>query len=271
MMFQAQQPMMFQEQGQLMEAAPVSNRAIAADMSVAFMPYFLIKDMDNFFEVCNQCIEQVKQETLCLGYGFAISTGPQNNMKNNMAFCRELFANAEGVIAHLQNIELLFKEGLCRYGELVSLQIHGPKAELDKLREDPVIQEMNPEFYELMPGSFEIIEIPMQQMDYLPQQEFMQPDMMMAPQQPMVYATGYAPQYEYVDETGMPVMRQQMAAAPAPMTMAAPQQLKYQQASAPHMYQPQVSTGVSRSAVSPAGNAYASNVQASVQGYARPA
>jgi len=163
--YQMQEPMKYEDQVMLqdptfMDFAPVSNRAIAADLSVAFMPYFLIKDneLDNFIEVCNQCIEQVKQETLCLSYGFSISPAAHNNM----AFCRELFANAEGVMAHLQNIEILFKDGLCRYGELVSLQIHGPKAELDRLREDPVIQEMNPEFYELMPGSFEIIEIPMQ-------------------------------------------------------------------------------------------------------------
>jgi hypothetical protein len=80
-----------------------------------------------------------------------------------MAFCRESFLNAEGVIAHLQNIEALFKEGLCKYGELVSLQIHGPKEELDKLRRHAMIEEMCPEFYELMPGSFEVIELPIQQ------------------------------------------------------------------------------------------------------------
>merc|ERR1712232_1150999 len=34
--------------------------------------------------------------------------------------------------------------------------------ELDKLREDPIIQELGPDFYELMPGSFEVIELPMQ-------------------------------------------------------------------------------------------------------------
>jgi hypothetical protein len=28
--------------------------------------------------------------------------------------------------------------------------------ELDKLRAEPMIQEMGPEFYELMPGSFEV-------------------------------------------------------------------------------------------------------------------
>lgn len=228
---QVPQPIVFQEQAP-MEAAPVSNRAIAADMSVAFMPYFAIKDMDNFLEVCNQCIEQVKQETLCLSYGFAISTGPSNPM----AFCRELFANAEGVMAHLSNIELLFKEGLCRYGELVSLQIHGPKVELDKLREDPVIQEMNPEFYELMPGSFEIIEIPMQQMDYLPQ-EFGQPGLQGMLAQPM-YGQGYAPQYEYVEE---PMVHRAMGpmAAPAPVayyTQPQQQQPVHMQPCARHGY-----------------------------------
>mmetsp|Transcript_58921 Transcript_58921/g.140636 ORF Transcript_58921/g.140636 Transcript_58921/m.140636 type:complete len:385 (-) Transcript_58921:107-1261(-) len=133
-----------------------SGRAIADDMSIAFMPYFLIKDMDPFLEVCQQCMEQVKLETLCLSFGVAINRGPHSDM----AFCRELYASAEGVIAHLMNIEMLFKEGLCKYGELVSLQIHGPKEELDKLRDDPIVQEMDPEFFELLPGSFEIVELP---------------------------------------------------------------------------------------------------------------
>jgi hypothetical protein len=120
------------------------------------MPYFVITDTENFFEVCNRCIEKVKSEALCLGYGFSVCAGPQRNM----AFCRESFLNAEGVIAHLQNVEDLFKEGLCKYGDLVSLQIHGPKEELDILRQHPMIEEMCPEFYELMPGSFEVIELP---------------------------------------------------------------------------------------------------------------
>jgi len=141
-------------------AEQAASRATAEDNTVAFMPYFAIRDAENFFDVCNRCIELVKTEELCLGYGFSVSAGPQQNM----AFCREAFLNAEGVIAHLHNIEVLFKEGLCKYGELVSLQIHGPKRELDKLREDPIIQELGPEFYELMPGSFEVVELPMQQL-----------------------------------------------------------------------------------------------------------
>jgi len=122
------------------------------------MPSFTIKDAERFIEVCNRCIEKVKSETLCLGYGFSLSAGPQGDM----AFGRESYVNAEGVIEHLHNIEILFLEGLCRYGQLTSLQIHGPKDELDKLRQHPIIQELCPQFYELMPGSFEVVELPMQ-------------------------------------------------------------------------------------------------------------
>jgi len=145
---------------------PPGARATAEDRTVAFMPYFAIRDAENFFEVCNHCIEKVRSEPLCLGYGFSVSAGPHQNM----AFCREAFLNAEGVLNHMNNIEVLFKEGLCKYGELVSLQIHGPKEELDKLRDDPMIQEISPEFYELMPGSFEVIEFPMQQIPDVQQQ-----------------------------------------------------------------------------------------------------
>lgn len=129
------------------------------DTTVSFMPYFLIKEPTKFFEVCNGCIEQVKAESLCLAYGFSVSAGKEQNV----AFCRQSYLNAQGLMEHLYNIEVLFKEGLCKYGELVSLQIHGPKAELDKLRQETIIQEMCPDFFELMPGSFEVLEMPTQQ------------------------------------------------------------------------------------------------------------
>jgi len=134
-----------------------ATRATAEDKTVTFMPFFAIRDAEKFFEVCNICLEKVKTESLCLGYGFSVSAGPQQNM----AFCREAFLNAEGVLRHLKNVGDIFKEGLCKYADLTSLQIHGPKDELDKLRRDPQIQELAPEFYELMPGSFEVIELPL--------------------------------------------------------------------------------------------------------------
>jgi len=135
--------------------APTENIQVE-DGAITIMPYFSINDMDNFFEVCNQCIEQVKFENQCLQFGYTIGA----SATGNMAFCREKFSTAEGVIAHLNNVDLLLKEGLCKYGELLSLQIHGPKGELDKLREDEMIKQMNPEFYELMPGSFTVETVP---------------------------------------------------------------------------------------------------------------
>lgn len=144
--------------------APVRNPGprfqLSEDRTIAFMPLFTIKDAARFREVCNQCIEKVKSETLCLAYGFSLRSSPDGDV----AFCRESYVNAEGVIEHLHNIEILFLEGLCRYGQLTSLQIHGPKDELDKLRQHPIIQELCPDFFELMSGSFEVIELPTQQM-----------------------------------------------------------------------------------------------------------
>jgi hypothetical protein len=150
---------------------PVRNQGprfeLVDDRTIAFMPFFAIKDAERFRETCNRCIEKVKDETLCLGFGFSLSAGPQGEM----AFSRESYVNAEGLIEHLQNIEILFLEGLCRYGQLVSLQVHGPKDELDKLRQHPIIQELGPQFYELMPGSFEVIELPAQQILEVPTME----------------------------------------------------------------------------------------------------
>lgn len=129
-------------------SAEVTTKSYAADTAVAIVPYFQIKDQNAFLEVCQQCIEQAKLESMCLYYGFTIC--------GDKAFCREAYTCAEGVLAHLQNVDLLLKDGLCKYGDLLSLQMHGPPEELAKLSQDPMIQEMNVEFYELVPNSFKV-------------------------------------------------------------------------------------------------------------------
>eukprot|EP00747_Dinoflagellata_sp_TGD_P196827 gnl/TRDRNA2_/TRDRNA2_67423_c0_seq1.p1 gnl/TRDRNA2_/TRDRNA2_67423_c0~~gnl/TRDRNA2_/TRDRNA2_67423_c0_seq1.p1 ORF type:complete len:436 (-),score=56.10 gnl/TRDRNA2_/TRDRNA2_67423_c0_seq1:69-1295(-) len=147
-----------QEPSMQPEVMPYANRNLAPDTALAILPFYSVRDLDKFLAVYQESMERVKQEALCLGYGVAISRGEQLTM----AFFRESFASAEGVVAHFENIADLMKNGFCRYGELVSMQIHGPKVEIDKLRTHPVVQEMNPDFYELLPQSFEIIELPSQ-------------------------------------------------------------------------------------------------------------
>ena len=48
-------------------------------------------------------------------------------------FCREGYADAEGLLAHLENIGALLAEAL-KIADLIRLEVHGPAAQLEKLR-----------------------------------------------------------------------------------------------------------------------------------------
>ena len=48
-------------------------------------------------------------------------------------FCREGYAGAEGVLAHLENVGPLLTEAL-KISDLIRLELHGPAEELEKLK-----------------------------------------------------------------------------------------------------------------------------------------
>jgi hypothetical protein len=57
-------------------------------------------------------------------------------------FCREAYENAEGLLAHLENVGALLTEAL-KMSDLTRIEVHGPAAELEKLKKplahlDPV-------------------------------------------------------------------------------------------------------------------------------------
>jgi hypothetical protein len=61
-----------------------------------------------------------------------------------MAFCREAYVGAEGVLAHLGNVgELLGK--FLELSDLARLEVHGPASEIEKLRSP--LADLNPDFY----------------------------------------------------------------------------------------------------------------------------
>jgi hypothetical protein len=115
-----------------------------ADTQVTLHPYFEVVDRENFQKFAQQCTEISKNESMCNYYGFTFC--------GNAAFCRQSYTCAEGLLAHLQNIDVVFREGLLAHGNLVRMEVHGIKDEIDKLREP--MAELNPDFYELMDGAF---------------------------------------------------------------------------------------------------------------------
>lgn len=127
---------------------PVTSKEFARDTTCSIVDYFQIKNRADFLDAVEQVIEQVKLEDKCLQYGFTIC--------GDKAFCRSSYTDAEGILVHFQNIDFLLKEGLCNHGDLLWLQLHGPPEELAKLAAEPMIQEMNVEFYELVSNSFKV-------------------------------------------------------------------------------------------------------------------
>ncbi len=98
------------------------------DSMCSIVPYFTVQDgkMDEFKALGEQMVKATKNEEDCVFYGFSFH--------NNRAFCREAYTGADGVLAHLKNVDSLLKQALA-IASLDIFEIHGPAAELDKLRE----------------------------------------------------------------------------------------------------------------------------------------
>ena len=113
------------------------------DKCCTIVPYFKVQDgkLDDFYALCDQFVEKTKQEEKCLYYGFSFD--------GHTAHCREGYADAEGLLAHLENVGALLQESL-KIAEIVRLEVHGPGLELEKLKGP--LAELNPQFFELKFG-----------------------------------------------------------------------------------------------------------------------
>jgi len=64
-------------------------------------------------------------------------------------FCREAYENAEGLLAHLDNVGALLAEAM-KMADLTRLEVHGPAAELEKLKKP--LAHLNPAWFALEKG-----------------------------------------------------------------------------------------------------------------------
>ena len=97
------------------------------------MPEFKVK--------CVQFIDLTNNEDRVLYCGFSFD--------GNTAHCREGYADAEGLLAHLDNVGELLGQAL-QISELVRLEVHGPAQEIEKLRGP--LAELKPQFFTLEYG-----------------------------------------------------------------------------------------------------------------------
>lgn len=97
------------------------------DKCCTIVPYFKIHSGQEqaFRALCERFVEQTRIEPKCLYYGFAFS--------GDRAHCREGYQDAEGVLAHIENIGALLQEAL-KIADLERFEIHGPAEELATLR-----------------------------------------------------------------------------------------------------------------------------------------
>ena len=115
------------------------------DKCCSILPYFKVSEgqLEAFKQLCDQFVEQTNRESKCLYYGFSFD--------GDQIHCREGYEDAEGLLAHLENVSSLFEEAL-KIAELTRLEIHGPEEELAKLREPLSHLKPQPQFFTLKYG-----------------------------------------------------------------------------------------------------------------------
>jgi len=113
------------------------------DTCCTINPYFKVADgqMTKFRELADQCVAQTRAEPKCLYYGFSYD--------GDLAFCREGYVDADGLLHHLGNVGPILQQ-VFTIAEIVRLEVHGPEAELAKLRVP--LAKLNPQFYALDSG-----------------------------------------------------------------------------------------------------------------------
>jgi quinol monooxygenase YgiN len=113
------------------------------DKCCTIVPYFKVQSgkLEDFKALCERFVAKSQEEPKCLYYGFSFH---EDNVH-----CREGYEDAEGALAHLENVGSLLEEAL-KISEIDRLEIHGPEAELAKLRAP--LADLKPQFFTLEYG-----------------------------------------------------------------------------------------------------------------------
>ncbi len=110
---------------------------------VSIHPYFKTHagKLDAFKALLPQFVERTATEGKCHWYDFTIG--------GDTVHCREAYDGADGLLAHLGNVEGVIAQALT-LSDLVRVEVHGPASELAKLKEP--LADLNPEYYEFHSG-----------------------------------------------------------------------------------------------------------------------
>jgi quinol monooxygenase YgiN len=110
---------------------------------VTLHPYFKVHpgELEAFKAGLPAFVEKTKTEQKNLFYDFTIN--------GDEVLCREGYTDADGLLAHLANVDALLKEAL-KIADLTRLEVHGPAAELDKLKGP--LADLKPIWFEIEVG-----------------------------------------------------------------------------------------------------------------------
>jgi quinol monooxygenase YgiN len=97
------------------------------DTCCTLVPYFQVNpgQLEAFRALGPRFVERTRKEPGCVHYAFSFN--------GDVAHCREGYDDAQAVLAHLDNVGALLQEAL-KIATITRLEVHGPAAELDKLR-----------------------------------------------------------------------------------------------------------------------------------------
>lgn len=115
----------------------------APDTCCGLVPYFKVHagKLAEFKALVPRFVEKTKSEPKCLYYAFSFD--------DEQAHCREGYADADGILAHLENVGAILGEAL-KIADLTRLEVHAPAAEIEKLREP--LKGLNPQYFVLDTG-----------------------------------------------------------------------------------------------------------------------
>jgi quinol monooxygenase YgiN len=105
---------------------------------VTLHPYFKVhpEKLEAFKAGFPAFVEKTASEEKNVFYEFTVN--------GDEVFCREGYTDAGGLLAHLENVGALLAEAL-KIADLIRLEVHGPAAELEKLREP--LAHLNPAWF----------------------------------------------------------------------------------------------------------------------------
>lgn len=108
------------------------------DTCCTLVPYFKVHEgkLADFRALCDAFVEKTRSEEKVVHYAFSFD--------GDAVHCREGYADAAGVLAHLDNVGAILGEAL-KIADITRLEVHAPAAELDKLREP--LKALSPQFF----------------------------------------------------------------------------------------------------------------------------